>query len=532
VNHTGWAPSTGAGGAFRREFLTPPAPAATLAAYVADSRSDVLLETRHLTKEFPGVRALDDVSIDVRRGEILGLVGENGAGKSTLTKIIAGLYQPDGGELVWEGAPVSHASPTQATRLGIEMVPQELSLAPQLSGAENMFIGHYPSRLGRVRKREMLRRSQEIAERLGLRADLRRPAGSFSPSQQRLVMIGRALVREVKLLILDEPTVSLPEEEVDLLLGVVRKLRDDGVTVIYISHRLEEILVLTDRVTVMKDSQLVETRATSAIDKRTMMNLIVGRPLEEIFPERGHALAKEPLLRVRGLSGGNVRDISFDVFPGEVLGLAGLVGAGRTEVVRMLFGADEREAGTIELGGEAVTIGSPRDAIRLGMALLPEDRRNQGGLMQLSVATNVTLPSIRDFAWGGSVVRRRQERRAVEERIEELRIVTPSTRQPLKFLSGGNQQKTLIAKWLMTDARIFIFDEPAIGVDVGAKREIYSLVAGLAERGAGVIVISSEVEEIVGLCQRVIVLREGRFAGELAGAEISEAAILERCFAA
>jgi ribose transport system ATP-binding protein len=336
----------------------------------------------------------------------------------------------------------------------------------------------------------------------------------------------------VKLLIMDEPTVSLPEEEVELLLGVIRKLRDDAVTVIYVSHRLDEIIELTDRVTVMKDARVVETRATAALDKATMMDLIVGRALEEIFPARGRALSDEPLLRVRNLSRRHVRDISFDLMPGEVLGLAGLVGSGRTEVVRMIFGADRREHGTIELAGAPARITSPRAAIRAGVALLPEDRRNQGGLMQLSVAANVTLPSLPRFAWGRTVIRRLLERREVAQRIQELGVATPSQRQPLKFLSGGNQQKVLIGKWLTTDARIFIFDEPAIGVDVGAKREIYALIAGLAERGAGVIVISSELEEIVGLCQRVIVLREGRFAGELTGAAISEAAILERCFAA
>jgi ribose transport system ATP-binding protein len=493
---------------------------------------EILLEARHLVKAFPGVRALDDVSIDVRRGEILGLVGENGAGKSTLMKIIGGIYHADEGELVWEGERITHSSALTAVHRGIEVVPQELSLAPALSGAENMFFGHYPSRAGRVHWKEMRREANAIAARLGLKADLRRPAGSLSPAQQRLVMIARALVRDVKLLIMDEPTVSLPEDEVDLLLGVIRKLRDDGVTVIYVSHRLEEILELTDRVTVMKDARVVETRPTPEMDKQTMMNLIVGRTFEEIFPEQGKAPEGEPLLRVRGLSRRHVRDISFDLLPGEVLGIAGLVGAGRTEVVRMIFGADRRESGTIELFGRPARIASPRDAIRRGIALLPEDRRHQGGLMQLSVAANVTLPSLPRFAWARSVVRRRLERQTVAERIAELRIATPSPRQPLKFLSGGNQQKALIAKWLTTNARIFVFDEPAIGVDVGAKREIYSLVAGLAASGAGVIVISSEIEEIVGLCQRVIVLREGRFAGELRGAEISEAAILERCFAA
>jgi ribose transport system ATP-binding protein len=493
---------------------------------------DVLLEVRHVSKRFPGVLALDDVSLDVRRGEILGLVGENGAGKSTLTKIIAGQYEPDGGALLWDGQVVTHASPTQAVKLGIEMVPQELSLAPALSAAENMFIGHYPAQAGRVRWRDMVRRAQSIGERIGLSADLRRPAGSLSPADQRLVMIGRALVRDVRLLIMDEPTASLPEDEVQLLLDVLRTLRAEGVTVIYISHRLEEVLALTDRTTVMKDARVVETRPTASLDKHEMMTLIVGRELDRVFPDQGEAGSGTPLVSVRGLSGGRVRDISFDLQPGEVLGLAGLVGSGRTEVVRMLFGADPRESGTVEMDGAPAHIRSPRDAIRHGMALLPEDRRNQGGVVQLSVAANVTLSSLRRFSLGRTVLRQQAERRAVAERVTELSIVTPSTRQPLKFLSGGNQQKALIAKWLMTGARVFIFDEPTVGIDVGAKREIYGLIAGLAERGAGVIVISSELEEVVGLCNRVIVLREGRQVGELTGAEVSEPAILNLCFVA
>jgi ribose transport system ATP-binding protein len=497
-----------------------------------DLERDVLLETRNVRKTFPGVVALDDVSIDVQRGEILGLVGENGAGKSTLTKIIAGQYQQDAGELVWDGKVVSHPSPAHAVRLGIEMVPQELSLAPALSAAENMFIGHYPARLGRVRWRAMVREAQSIGERIGLTADLRKPAATLSPADQRLVMIGRALVRDVRLLIMDEPTASLPEDEVELLLGVLRNLRDDGVTVIYISHRLEEVLTLTDRTTVMKDSRFVATRPTAELDKHELMTLIVGRELNEIFPDRGAAPTGAPLVSVRGLSAGRVRDISFDLLPGEVLGLAGLVGSGRTEVVRMLFGADPREAGTIEIDGKPVHIRSPRDAIQHGLALLPEDRRNQGGVVQLSVAANVTLPSLRRFSVGRTVLRQQAERRAVAERVTELSIVTPSTRQPLKFLSGGNQQKALIAKWLMTGARVFIFDEPTVGIDIGAKREIYALIAGLAEQGAGVIVISSELEEVVGLCRRVLVLREGHMVGELTGAEVSEASILNLCFVA
>jgi ABC-type sugar transport system ATPase subunit len=326
-------------------------------------------------------------------------------------------------------------------------------------------------------------------------------------------MIGRALVRDVKMLMLDEPTASLPEEEVELLLGVLRALRDEGVTIVYISHRLEEVLALTDRTTVMKDSRVVATRPTESLDKRELMTLIVGRELDQIFPDHGEATSARPLVSVRGLSGGRVRDVSFDVLPGEVLGLAGLVGAGRTEVARMLFGADRREAGTIEIDGVVARIHTPRDAIRHGLALLPEDRRNQGGVVDLSVAANVTLPVLRRFSVGG-VLRQKAERRAVGERVKELSIATPSTRQPLKFLSGGNQQKALIAKWLMTGARVFVFDEPTVGIDVGAKREIYGLIDALARGGTAVVLVSSELPELLGLCDRIVVLREGRVVRE------------------
>jgi ribose transport system ATP-binding protein len=483
-------------------------------------------------KAFPGVRALADISIEVSEGEIHGLVGENGAGKSTLIKILGGIYQPDAGEVRWRGETVQHASPAHAIQRGIEVIPQELSLAPGLSCAENMMIANYPSRFGRVRWRALLARAREIAARLELDVDLRKPVGELSAAHQRLVMIGRALARDARLLIMDEPTVSLAQDEVDALLGVIRELRADGVTFLYVSHRLDEIIELTDRVTVMKDAHVTATLPTSELDKRRMMELIVGRPLGEYFPHQGESVGGTPLLSVRNLGRGRVRGVSFDLFPGEVLGIAGLVGSGRTEVARMIFGADRRETGTVEFEGEPLALRTPREAIRKGMAFLPEDRRHQGGVVEMPVAANITLPSLMDFALARIAVRRRAERRTAESRIAELGIVTPSPAQLLKFLSGGNQQKTLIAKWLQTKARLFIFDEPAVGIDVGAKAEIFALIAELAAQGAGVIVISSELEEIIGLCRRVVVMREGTIVGELRGAEISEAAILQLCYAA
>jgi ribose transport system ATP-binding protein len=494
---------------------------------------ETLLEARHMSKSFPGVVALSDVSVAFERGEVHGLVGENGAGKSTLLKILAGIYTADDGEIVWEGQAVTFRGPPHAVKLGIELIPQELSLAMTLSAAENIMMGIYPSRAGRVQWREVAREARRVAETVHLTIDLRRKAATLSAAEQRLVMIARALARKSRLIIMDEPTVSLTEAEVTALKAVVQRLRGEGVTVIYVSHRLDEILELTDRITVMKDSAIVATQDSASVDKRTLIEQIIGRSYGEQFPERHSPPAVEPLLKVSHLSGGIVNDVSFELRPGEILGLSGLVGSGRSEVVRMVFGADRRQTGEIEIDGRPVKLRHPRHAIRLGLGLLPEDRRGQGAIVDMSIAANVSLPVIRRFAMRGTgMVRERAESRAVRERISRLNVATPSVRRPLKFLSGGNQQKALIAKWEMSGVRVFMFDEPTAGVDVGAKQEIYALISELAQQGAGVIVISSEIEEIVGLCHRVLVMREGRCVGVLEGGGISETAILQLCYEA
>jgi ribose transport system ATP-binding protein len=491
-----------------------------------------LLEIQHASKRFPGVVALDDVSISIAAGEVHGLVGENGAGKSTLLKILSGLYSSDEGEIFWNGERTHIRGPADAVKLGIELIPQELDLAPSLSAAENIMMGIQPSRLGRVRWREVHRRAREVAESVHLTADVRRKAGTLSPAEQRLVMIARALARRARVVIMDEPTVALSEVEVEALKRVVRKLREDGVTVIYVSHRLDEVMELTDRVTVMKDGHVISTDDTSVMTKNEMIERIIGRTYAEQFPDRAPHRAGDPVLSVRGISGGRVRDISFDLHPGEILGIAGLVGSGRSEVVRMVFGADLREEGQIEVAGQPIKLRHPRHAIRHGLSLLPEDRRGQGAIVDMSIAANVSLPTIQRFAMRGTgMIRSRAEARTVRERIAQFNVNTPTVRRPLKFLSGGNQQKALIAKWDMCESRIFMFDEPTAGVDVGAKQEIYARIAALAQEGAAVIVISSELEEIVGLCHRVLVMREGRCVGELVDQQISEAAILELCYA-
>jgi ribose transport system ATP-binding protein len=505
-----------------------PAPAARQV-----SSGTPLLEVRGVTKGFPGVVALERADLTVQPGEVHGLVGENGAGKSTLLKIVSGVYTADAGEVRWEGRPVSIQLPPDSVKLGIELIPQELSLAPGLSAAENIMMGIYPARMGRVSWREVNRRAREVAESIELHADVRRPASSLPIAEQRLVMIARALARKARLVIMDEPTVSLSEVEVGAIKEVVRKLRADGVAVIYVSHRLDEVLELTDTVTVMKDGNVISTGPTSEVTKQVLIERIIGRSYGEVFPDAVPPAPGEPVLRVSNLSGGRVRDINFELRPGEILGLAGLVGSGRSEIVRMVFGADPRESGEIEIDGTARHIANPRHAIGHGLSLLPEDRRGQGAIVSLPIAANVSLPVVRRFAMRGTgFIHSRREARAVRERIERLNLKTPSVQRPLQFLSGGNQQKALIAKWEMSDSRVFMFDEPTAGVDVGAKQEIYLLIAELAARGAGVIVISSELEEVVGLCHRVLVMREGRCTGELEGDGITETAILHLCYEA
>jgi ABC-type sugar transport system ATPase subunit len=496
-----------------------------------DQAPNILLEARHLSKGFPGVIALDDVSFALETGEVHGLVGENGAGKSTLLKILSGIYTPDGGEIRFAGEPVTFKVPPDAVKLGIEVIPQELSLADGLSAAENIMMGNFPSTAGRVRWREVNRQAKVVAESLELNIDVRRKAATLSPAERRMVMIARALARKARVMIMDEPSVSLTETEVNALKAIVRRLKRDGVTVVSVSHRLDEIFDLCERVTVMKDGRVVGTSPTAEVSREALIKQIIGHSLAEQFPEIAPVGAGDPMLKVTDLAGGFVRGVSFELRPGEILGLAGLVGSGRSEVARMVFGADPRESGEIVVNGEARKMSSPRSAISAGVALLPEDRRGQGAVVDMSIAANVTMPVLRRFAVRGvGFVRVRQEVRAVKEKITRFGLNTPSTQRPLKFLSGGNQQKALVAKWEMTDANIYIFDEPTAGVDVGAKQEIYGVIAELARRGAGIILISSEMEEVVGLAHRVIVMREGEIADELSGDAIDEAAILKLCF--
>ncbi len=497
-----------------------------------------LIVARELVKRYPGVQALDRAGVAIVPGTIMGLLGKNGAGKSTLIKILAGVVQPDEGELLIDGERVRLHGPLDATRRGLAFVHQELADVPNMTVAENIELGlGYPKHAGLVVDRAALsRKAAEALRRLGTPLDPRAQLSRLSTVERRLVMIARGLATNARLLVLDEPSASLTEHEIRRLHDVVRALRDEGVAVVYVTHRLQEVFEVTDCVAVMRDGKMVFEAPTAAVTRSGLIEHITG--LEPTAARaRRPATAGAPrdeLLRVDSLTrAGAVEDASFVLRAGDLLGIAGLVGAGRTELARLIFGADRPDAGQIVVRGRPVRIRGPRDAMRAGLALLPEDRRLQGSVHSFSVRKNITLATLARFRlWRlVPVPWRPHERRAARSLIERLQIKVGHMEHPIRFLSGGNQQKVVLAKWLESGADVFIFDEPTHGIDVGAKEEVYGLMAELAEAGKGVVFISSEFPELVGVCNRVVVMREGRLVGEFADETLTEAALVERCYA-
>jgi ABC-type sugar transport system ATPase subunit len=487
-----------------------------------------LIELKGITKSFPGVKSLDAVDFSARAGEVHALLGENGAGKSTLIKTIAGAYAPDAGTIRVDGAERRWSGPRDAKMAGIHVIYQELVLFPELSVAENIFIGEEPrNRLGLIDHPRLRAHAREILARLGHDLDPDLPVRTLSVADQQMVEIAKALVGKVKLLVLDEPTAVISGREAELLFERVRRLRDEGVCVIYISHRLEEIFALADRVTVLKDGRLVGTRAVAEITRDDLVAMMVGRQLADIYPPK--RLPKEqraPVLSVRSLAAApRVRDVSFDLFPGEILGLAGLVGSGRSETAHAIFGSLGRDAGSVVLDGADLPAGRPAGSIARGLGLLTEDRKGEGLLLQLDAAANITAPTLDAFR-SGPFLQREAEIAAARQEIARFRIAVPGPRAGVSHLSGGNQQKILIGRWARACRKVLILDEPTRGVDVGAKVEIYRIVHELAASGVGVLVISSELPEVIGLCERVLVMKEGAIAGTLAGADIDERAIM------
>ncbi len=488
-----------------------------------------LLQMQNISKAFPGVQALDGVSLDVAEGEVVALVGENGAGKSTLIKILSGCYRADAGDILLAGRRLARYSPSQAQQLGIAVIYQEFNLAPPLSVAENLFVGRQPrTRLGFVDFRRMEADAQAALDSLHLPIDARRLVGSLSVAEQQMVEIAKAISFRAKILVMDEPTAVLTERESATLFGVVRRLRAQGVAVIYISHRLEEIFAIADRVVVLRDGRGVGGMAVAEATVEKVIHLMVGRELTEMFHKEAIRVG-DPVLEVRGVTRAlsKVRDVSLTVRAGEIVGMAGLVGSGRTEIARAIFGVDPADAGEIRVCGRPVRIRSPLDAIRAGLGLVTEDRKAQGLFLILAVRENAASASLGRLSTAG-FIRFRAERDLVASLIGKLRIATPTPEQQIRYLSGGNQQKVVLARWLALEPRVLILDEPTRGIDVGAKAEIYALMGELARQGVGILMISSELPEILGMSDRVLVVREGGIAAEFSRAEATQEAIMHK----
>lgn len=485
-----------------------------------------LLQVEGVSKRFPGVLALNRVNFDVRRGEVHVLLGENGAGKSTLMKILSGAYRMDEGRMAFKGMPYAPKSPGAALDAGVGIIHQELQLVPNLSTTDNLFLGEEKGSAFWLAKRRMRQEAEGLLQSLGLDIDVTRPVRTLGIAGQQMVEIAKTLRRNVDLLILDEPTATLSDREVERFFQAVRSLKKSGVGIIYISHRLEEIPQIGDRVTVLRDGSTIRTLDVATSSRSEWVQMMVGRALDQIYPKATCKSGKE-VLRVERLSAtGRFQDVSFTLHEGEILSLAGLVGAGRTEILRAIFGADSYDSGDIYVQGKKVKIRRPADAVRLGIGFLTEDRKDQGLILHQSVQDNITLPILKNYVrW--LVVNRKQVKLVAEEYRRRLNIKAPSVSVQAGSLSGGNQQKVVLSKWLAIGSRILMIDEPTRGIDVGAKSEIYQLIAGLVEKGWAILMVSSEMPEVLGVADRILVLSGGRVQAELSRAEATQEKIAE-----
>jgi len=472
---------------------------------------------RGIRKSFPGVQAIREASFDLQAGEIHALVGENGAGKSTLIKILTGVHQADDGDIGLDGRTVRFTSPLDSHRAGIATIYQEFTLVPALSVRENLFLGQEKTRFGMIDAQLERHAASSVLARLGVEIDPDVRIVDLSLARQQLVEIARALLADCKILVMDEPTAALTPHEVESLFTVLRELTTRGIGIIFISHRLDEVFAIADRITVMRDGATIDTRKAVEVNRRQLIELMVGRALEDEFPKVRSGCG-EVGFEVRNLRGGPVKDISFAVRHGEVLGIAGLMGAGRTETARSIFGADPKTDGEILIDGKPVEIRSPRDAIGHGLCLLTEDRKVQGLILRASARDNFSLPNLPRWSRGG-FIRQKHESQRFAQRSAELNIRLSGPQQRAEDLSGGNQQKLLLARWLESDSKVLIFDEPTRGIDVGAKYEMYLLINALAAQEKVIIVISSELPEILGISDRILVMRDGLVAGEIVNVE-------------
>ena len=490
---------------------------------------DLLVEMDGISKDFPGVHALKECRFDLHRGEVHALVGENGAGKSTLMKILAGVYRRDAGRIRLNGVDVEIPTPRAAQLLGVSIIHQELSLMPNLTAAQNIFIGREPRRRlpFLLDEHALNEHARRLFEGLHIKIEPETKVAKLAVAQQQMVEIAKALSHRAEVVIMDEPTAALTETEIDELFRIIRKLRDDGVGVVHISHRLEELKRISDRVTVMRDGQYVATVDTKDATIDQIIRMMVGRTIYEAAPEIPEVVDPNVVLEVQGLSRGRtVRNVSFSLRRGEILGFAGLVGAGRTEVARAVFGADRPDTADIRVHGKAARINSPGDAVRQGIGYLSEDRKRYGLALGMDVEANIVLATLRKFLRSFGRVDVRRTHAAAQQLVERLAIKTPSLRQKVRNLSGGTQQKVVVAKWLTANTEILIFDEPTRGIDVGAKSEIYHLLNELARQGKAIIMISSELPEILRMSHRIVVMCEGRITGELSGRDATQEQIM------
>ena len=483
--------------------------------------NDIMLEVRSVSKAFPGTQALDQVSLAIRKGEVHAVLGENGAGKSTLMLILAGVHQKDSGQILLEGNPVEIQDPHHAQTLGISMVHQDLSLAPPLSVAENMFANRQPlNSLGMVDFPRLYQQTREALAQFEVNVDPRRPVRDLSVAIQQVVEIATALSRQAKVLILDEPTSALTAHETEILFRIIGQLRTQGVTILYITHKLSEVMEISDRFTVLRDGQVVGTLETRQATEDDIVRMMVGRELSQYFPDLGR-VTDECLLEVKNLSGRTFRNVSFKLYKGEVLGVAGLAGAGRTDMARAIFGADPLVSGDIYLNGHKIQVNSPAAAVNHGLGYVPEDRKEAGLFLSLTVRENTVAAGLQQFS-NLIFMDHRKMLSAVTDIVRNLDIKTPSLEQQVMNLSGGNQKKVMLAKWLVINPKVLIVDEPTRGVDVGVKADVHQLLRDLAVRGVGVIMISSELPEVLGMSDRILIMREGEIVGEISHADATE----------
>ena len=486
---------------------------------------DNILELKGITKLYPGVRALNNVSLSFRRGEVHALCGENGAGKSTLIKTISGAISPSAGEIIIEGKSYSSMTPNGSREAGIAVVYQEFTLVPVLSAAENIFMGGFHKKGMVLDRKSMYDAAAKTFARMGIELDPRIEVKDLTTGYQQIVEIAKAVSRNAKILIMDEPSAPLTTNEVEAMFNIVRVLKEEGVTIIYISHRLEEIFQLADRVSVLRDGEYIATRDIADTNKDELIQLMVGRTLSQTYPQRD-CITDEVVLEAKHLSGNGVKDISFQLRKGEILGLGGLVGAGRTELCEMIFGVYPIQSGELYLHGKQIKPTSPSSAVQQGIALVPEDRKRHGIIGIMTVGDNLTLSSIGKLTKGFTIDRKAQTNYA-QTQVDAMEIKTPSLQQLVKNLSGGNQQKVVLGRWLGTDPDILIFDEPTRGIDVGAKAEIYKLMTKLVEEGKSIIMVSSDMEELLGMSDRLVVLHKGRYTGTLERSQFSQETVLK-----